>query len=247
MSYLVGAGARRSRGVSFEDPLDHYWSFIENDDEYLTCANIDAMEANNFTVVAAMAYDADQNMDVVSMYDVNDQKTWSLCYRSSSFARGYTGRNSCSDFSSTQGDPDVGWAQGAVALIALSFEYSGNPGAEDSDRGAYVVRGGAVTKEDHVLTVPGPIPDCTGPFSIGRTSGVEILSMDGDIYWVAYYPSVLTGANLIDLEDGTLHPGENFNPVMYIDFSKPVAATYTTEVGGYVLNVVGTPTQGPQA
>jgi hypothetical protein len=244
--YLTGAGARRSRVGGFEAPTDHYWDFeVDGDDDYLKVANIDALEADDYTVVAVVHFEDITAKDncIASQYSwATDQWSWALGGDDNT-AKGTTCSNNCanSDFNV---DPVV-LNNTEALLVAMTFDYSGNPGDGDSTLTLWT-RKAAGMESDIDATLVGPVIDCTGVFSIGTRDGAEAnYSFDGKIYWVAYYASVLTEQNLEDLYDGTKHPATDFTPVLYWDASKAVAGTYTTEVGSYVLTVTGDPVQGP--
>lgn len=247
--YTAGAAARRSRGgaCEFESQTDHYWDFEPDDadDDYLWIANIDALEASTYTLVAGVTYEANPvgAEYVGGMRTGGADESYLLRISGGPDLEGSTARNDCGTME-TGVRADAGWGVDTYAVLAMTFAYSGNAGVGDSTKKLYVVRAGSTLVTTSV-TAMGPINDCTGKVGVGGIPDLALNSWDGRIYWWAYYASELTQANLEDLFAGTLHPACDFTALFYWDGSKAVAVTYETEVGGYVLAVVGSPVQGP--
>lgn len=245
--YLSGAAARRSRGCEYEAPTDHYYDFEPDDadDDYMWMNNVAAMEASTYTLVAGVTYEANPGAleYLGGMRSGGADESYFLSIANGPELRGATSFNDCATMV-TEDRTDAGWAVNTYAVLAMTFAYSGNPGVGDSTKKLYIIRAGS-TLVDTRVTAVGPINDCTGKVYIGGIGGLPPNSWDGRIYWWAYYDSEFTQSDLEDLFDGTKHPACDFTPVLYWDGSKVVAGTYTTEVGDYVLNVVGTPVQGP--
>jgi len=233
-------------GTSYEDPMDHYWDFEPDDadDDYLWQNNIDALEATTYTLVAVVTYEALITEYIGGMRTGGVDESYFLYVVGGPEVRASTARNDCSTMS-LDSRADGGWGAGTSALVALTFEYSGNAGVGDSTKKIYVIRAGSVLVDTDANSV-GPINDCTGQVYIAAIGALTTNAWDGKIYWWAYYDSALAQGDLEDLFDGTKHPAVDFTPIVYVDFSKAVDATYAPEVGAeHVFTVVGSPVQGP--
>jgi hypothetical protein len=129
-------------------------------------------------------------------------------------------------------------------IFAFTYQYVGAGAMNVANR--HVVTKGAATPTvatSTYNTYPGPIfdPGSAPQLTVGRNLGLEPLRQTR-IYWLAYYKNyIMSTAELIDLHWRRKHPVEDFNPDLYVDFSKDVAATYVPERGGVTFTVEGTP------
>lgn len=244
-NYKLGASCRR---CSFEDPMAHWYEFEPDDadDDYLGCANPDLLEATSFTVVGKVRREDknDNNSAIMSLYTDGTDQSWML-YSIAVDTYAKAARNACNGVDQINTNA-LGVASGEDILVAMTFEYSGNAGVNDSTLKVYV-RDPHGWSINTLATARGPVIDCTGLFRVASWElGVAAYSFDGRHYWDAYYASVMVQADLQDMYDGTSHPATDYDPLFYIDYSKAVAATYVPEVGeGIVLDVFGSPVQGP--
>jgi len=248
--YISGAAARRSRGDScaYETPTDHYWDFEPDDadDDYLGHANVDALEADSFTVVGRIRVEDLANDDgtVFSNITGAGDDNWALYFQDPNTCAALYAENNCEGFS-TDATATATWVSGEDVLLAMTFDYSGNAGAGDSTLKIYIIEDGGTTVTTDATAV-GPVLDCTAVLRIASIHAAEAnMSLDGRMYWTAYYASVIAQGDLEDMFDEVSHPACDFTPVLYEDFHEAVAATNTTEVGAYEFDVFGSPVQGP--
>jgi len=250
--YLHGAAARRSRAsAGYEAPTDHFYDFEAGRPDWFTQANVDATEATTYTVFAII----DPESVIGTPYWTANKKppggaanTWySYLTNNGGDVRmhGYSATNSCTGSSNETEETGIA-VPGPLMLVSLSFDYSGNPGVFDSTIEVCVITAARGIECNSSATFQGPVLDCAGTLQIGAEYSTGTNPFDGKYYAWGYYAGKIVSADLEDIFDGTKHPATDFTPVMYVDFSKPVADTYAPEVGAeYVFTVHGDPVQGP--
>jgi hypothetical protein len=249
---MSGASARRVRGEAgyAADPYAD-WCDLEPDDAtpdyWKLSGGSNTLEADDYTVWAIVRpEDFGSNVYPVALYSSTSNRSWEISVTSIKILSCRSTANACSSSTVVQ-KQDSGWNSSVDALVALTFDYSGNPGSSDSTMRVWVIRSGA-TSGDVNASVVGPVIDCTADFTVGTRVGLEAsASYDGRIYAVGYNNAVLSQTNLEDIFNGTDHPVDDYPSLQYyVDFSDSdgFSGTYTPEVGEGDLTAFGNPVQG---
>lgn len=128
--------------------------------------------------------------------------------------------------------------QGSRVLEVMTFEVV--DGSESWHKNYSVTEQGlfAATPRNHFGA---KFFEGVAPVEIGGRILESLRNYGGNLFWVAAYdPTILTEQNCQDLYDRVITP-QSLNPFFMMEFKEPVGATYTSEIGGYVFTVNGTP------
>lgn len=130
---------------------------------------------------------------------------------------------------------------GQKYLFAMVYKYVG---ASNSEMIAYHINSLGTFPSTYYYAAKGPVFPGVGKVYVGATetsSTIPDSPWHGKIFCVAYYDGLLsTQAQLEDIWNEVITPCD-LNPKIYMDFHKPVASTYTSDVGNYVFDVYGSP------
>ena len=238
-----------------EDPFKSWWKLdlTNNDFLYLPDASGggDMTPADDFTVLIIVEPD-----EVVGTFRqflkhsdtaggvpaFENQKSWWL-FQNGDDDQAYISQNGDNQYSRQILNK---CRAGYPHLHALVYNYVGNPTSEMLS--SHIDATGTYTSTFYDAA-GGPIFDGNGPVIIGGYQTVLAVptgAFNGKIFACAYYHGIkLTQQNFEDIWNKVVHPVD-LNPRLYIDFHKPVAATYEAEIGTgpnepYNFTVVGTP------